>query len=236
MTLQSITGYESVQKYLAEGDIDGGYGPGFFSGLPQPSGPGPIPFPVQTSAGLAHHEQVTQEFRVLTNGSGPLQAQGGAFFFFEDVTAVDDDYCTPGSTTNNCPNQQLWTLQDTTASRQRNDAEAIFGSLDYAVTSAFKATAGVRVTEDHKEFATLYSDTVPPPTPPLNASATASNVSWDVSGYVFDHAGCERLRAYRDRLPRAEFWRARGGAAHSDREVREEHLLRDRRESRPVRS
>ncbi len=182
VTLQSITGYESVQKYLAEGDIDGGYGPGFFSGLPQPSGPGPIPFPSQTSAGLAHHEQVTQEFRVLTNGSGPLQAQGGAFFFFEDVTAVDDDYCTPGSTTNNCPNQQLWTLQDTTASRQRNDAEAIFGSLDYAVTSAFKATAGVRVTEDHKDFATLYSDTVPPPTPPLNASATASNVSWDVSG------------------------------------------------------
>jgi iron complex outermembrane receptor protein len=182
VTLQSITGYESVQKYLAEGDIDGGYGPGFFSGLPQPSGPGLIPFPVQTSAGLAHHEQVTQEFRVLTNGSGPLQAQGGAFFFFENVTAVDDDYCTPGSTINNCPNQQLWTLQDTTASQQRNDAEAIFGSLDYAVTSAFKATAGVRVTEDHKDFATLYSNTVPPPTPPLNASATASNVSWDVSG------------------------------------------------------
>src|SRR3569833_284360 len=28
VTLQSITGYETVQKYLAEGDIDGGYGPG----------------------------------------------------------------------------------------------------------------------------------------------------------------------------------------------------------------
>ncbi len=183
ITLQSITGYESVQKYLAEGDIDGGYGPGnVFSGLPQPSGPGSIPFPVQTSAGLAHHEQVTQEFRVLTNGSGPLQAQVGAFFFFENVTAVDDDYCTPGSTTNNCPTQQLWTLQDTTASQQKNDAEAVFGSLDYTVTPEFKATAGVRVTEDHKEFVTLYSDTVPPPTAPLAASAGASNVSWDVNG------------------------------------------------------
>ena len=184
VTLQSITGYESVQKYLAEGDIDGGYGPGNVFCQPTctvPTGPGSIPFAVQTSAGLAHHEQVTQEFRVLTNGSGPLQAQAGAFFFFENVTAVDDDYCTPGSTTNNCPNQQLWTLQDTTASRQKNDAEAVFGSLDYTVTPAFKATAGVRVTEDHKDFATLYSNTVPPPTAPLDASATASNVSWDVS-------------------------------------------------------
>jgi len=182
VTLQSISGYETVQKYLAEGDIDGGYGPGFFSGLPQPSGPGGIPFPVQTSAGLLHHEQLSQELRVLTNYSGPLQAQGGVYLFYENVEAADDDYCTPGSTVNNCPNVQLWSFQDTTVSRQRNDAEAIFGSLDYTVSPAFKATAGVRLTEDHKEFATLYSDTVPPPTAPLAASASASNVSWDVSG------------------------------------------------------
>ena len=185
VTLQSITGYESVQKYIAEGDIDGGYGPGNVFCQPNctvPTGPGSVPFPVETSAGLAHHNQWTQEFRALTNGSGPLQAQVGAFFFFENVTAVDDDYCTPGSTTNNCPNQQLWTLQDTTASNQKNDAEAIFGNVDYNVTDAFKATAGVRLTQDHKVFTTLYSDAVPPPTAPLDGSATATNVSWDVSG------------------------------------------------------
>ncbi len=182
VTLQSISGYETVQKYLAEGDIDGGFGPGFFSGLPQPSGPGGIPFPVQTSAGLAHHEQLTQEFRALTNYEGPLQAQGGVFLFYENVEAADDDYCTPGSTVNNCPNVQLWSFQDTTVSRQRNDAEAIFGSVDYTPIKEFKATAGVRLTEDHKEFVTLYSNTVPPPSAPLAASASASNVSWDVSG------------------------------------------------------
>jgi iron complex outermembrane recepter protein len=182
VTLQSISGYETVQKYLAEGDIDGGFGPGFFSGLPQPSGPGGIPFPVQTSAGLLHHEQLTQELRALTNYDGPLQAQGGVFLFYENVEAADDDYCTPGSTVNNCPNVQLWSFQDTTVSRQRNDAEAIFGSLDYTPISQFKATAGVRLTEDHKEFVTLYSNTVPPPSAPLAASASASNVSWDVSG------------------------------------------------------
>jgi len=190
VTLQSITGYETVQKYLAVGDIDGGYGPGnvfcnFAPGGCPPvpaSGPGYIPFPVQTSAGLQHHEQLTQEFRVLTNYEGPLQAQGGVFLFYENVEAADDDYCTPGSTTNNCPNVQLWSFQDTTVSRQRNDAEAIFGSVDYKPVEQFKATAGVRLTEDHKEFVTLYSNTVPPPTAPLSASASASNVSWDVSG------------------------------------------------------
>jgi iron complex outermembrane recepter protein len=181
VTLQSISGYETVQKYLAEGDIDGGYGPGFFSGLPQPSGPGPIPFPVQTSAGLLHHEQLSQEFRALTNYDGPLQAQGGIYLFYENVEAADDDYCTPGSTVNNCPNVQLWSFQDTTVSRQRNDAEALFGSVDYTILPEWKTTAGLRFTEDHKEFVTLYSDTVPPPTSPLSASASASNVSWDWS-------------------------------------------------------
>jgi iron complex outermembrane receptor protein len=190
VTLQSITGYETVQKYLAEGDIDGGYGPGnvfcnFAPGGCPPvpaSGPGYIPFAVQTSAGLLHHEQLTQEFRVLTNYQGPLQAQGGVFLFYENVEAADNDYCTPGSQTNNCPNVQLWSYQDSTVSRQRNDAEAIFGSVDYKPIDQFKATAGVRLTEDHKEFVTLFSDTSPPPAPPLTDSASASNVSWDVSG------------------------------------------------------
>ena len=78
VTLQSISGYETVQKYLAEGDIDGGYGPGnvFCAPTcgPPPSGPGYIPFAVETSAGLLHHEQLSQEFRALTNYDGPLQA------------------------------------------------------------------------------------------------------------------------------------------------------------------
>jgi iron complex outermembrane receptor protein len=185
VTLQSISGYETVQKYLSEGDIDGGYGPGNVFCQPTctvPTGPGYIPFAVQTSAGLPHHEQLTQEFRALTNLDGPLQAQGGVYLFYENVTSADNDYCTPGSTVNNCPNVQLFSFQDTTVSRQKNDAEAVFGSVDYAVTSAFKATAGVRLTNDHKEFATLFSNTVPLPTAPLSDSASASNASWDVNG------------------------------------------------------
>lgn len=180
LTLQSISGYETVQNYFSEGDIDGGFGPGFFSGSAQPSGPGPVPFPVQTSAAVLDHEQLTQEFRVVSKNDGPLQGQAGVFLFYENVAAADDDYCTPGSAAPPC-GPLLFTLKDTTAARQKNDAEAIFGSIEYSVTSAFKARAGVRYTEDHKTFDVLYSTAIPAPSPPDHASQGARNVSWDVS-------------------------------------------------------
>jgi len=191
MTLQSISGYESVQKYLAEGDIDGGYGPGNVFCAPNctvATGPGFIPFAVETSSGVANHEQLTQEFRVVSKSDGPLQGQAGVFLFYEKITAADNDYCVPGgSAVATCSAGLLWTLQDTTVARQKNDAEAIFGSLEFSVTPAFKARAGLRFTEDHKEFAVLYSDTVPPPLAPNAESASGSNLSWDVSAsYQFD--------------------------------------------------
>ena len=100
MTLQSITGYESVQRYLAMGDIDGGYGPGAAYNCPPQCSPQQrasyIEFPVETSAGLNSHEQLTQEFRVVSKNDGPLQGQAGVFLFYESVTAADDDYCAPG--------------------------------------------------------------------------------------------------------------------------------------------
>jgi iron complex outermembrane recepter protein len=190
LTLQSITGYESVQKYLAEGDIDAGCGEAFGSNpacnaiFPSGSGPGFIPFSVETSAGLKNHYQLTQEFRVVTKNDGPLNGQAGLFFFYEDATAADDDYCGPGEcTTVVAP--PFFALQDTTVSTQKNNAEAIFGSLDYKFTNALTASAGVRFTEDHKTFSAYYIDYVPPtnnePTPPLSGTRTASNASWDVS-------------------------------------------------------
>jgi iron complex outermembrane receptor protein len=187
VTLQSITGYESVQRYMSLGDIDGGFGPGNVFCQPDctgvaPSGPGYIPFAVETSAGLLHHEQFTQEFRVLTNGDGPLQGQAGLYAFYEDVTADDNDYCVPGGAAAVCANQNLWTLQDTTVSTQRNNAEAVFGSVSYTVIDPLKLTAGVRYTHDAKKFMLDYSNTVPPPSPPNSASADANNVSWDASG------------------------------------------------------
>jgi iron complex outermembrane receptor protein len=71
---------------------------------------------------------------------------------------------------------------DDTISQQKNDAEAVFGSLEYTATPEFKLRAGVRYTKDHKEFSIPFTDLAAPPIGPRAKSASASNVSWDVSG------------------------------------------------------
>jgi iron complex outermembrane receptor protein len=187
VTLQSISGYETVQKYFSEGDIDGGYGTGNVFGPPtQPTGPGPIAFAVQTSAALLHHEQITQEFRALTSGEGPFQAQGGLYLFYEDATSADNDYCLPGQagdpTTGVCDTAPVWTQSDTTVDRQINNAEAFFVSFSYEVLTDLKLTAGARYTHDDKTFRLVESTTLTPPeVPPYKEEAVANNVSWDVS-------------------------------------------------------
>jgi len=177
--LFSITGYETIPHYFTQGDIDGGNGDGGFFGPPTPGVPVPptyIGFPVETSGGIVSHKQLTQEVRAASDWSGPLQVQGGVFIFYEDVTAFSDDYDPTGAT-----------LVDTTISRQRNDAEAVFASVDYKVTPKLRLRAGVRWTEDHKRFDLLTDETTVPPivslgdSPPYTEKETASNISWDAS-------------------------------------------------------
>ena len=169
VTYQSITGYESIRHYLTIGDIDGGYGPGVFVDPTVPSGPGFIPFAVETGGGTTNHHQLTQEFRAISNQSGPLQGQAGIFLFDENVEALGNDYV-----------YNSLTLTDSTLSRQKNDAQAIFGSLEYAFTPAFKLRAGLRFTWDHKTFSVPFTNVTNPP-PFTTASASATKLSWDLS-------------------------------------------------------
>jgi len=169
-TYQSITGYESIRHYLTIGDIDGGYGPGVFVNPAVASGPGFIPFAVETGGGISSHYQLTQEFRAVSNTTGPLQGQAGIFLFDENVEAIGNDY-----------NYNSLALLDTTVSRQKNDAEAIFGSLEYAFTPALKIRAGLRFTEDHKTFSVPYTNVAGGLPPPESASVRASRVNWDFS-------------------------------------------------------
>jgi iron complex outermembrane receptor protein len=167
VTLQSITGYESITNYFTQGDIDGGFGAGFFAGAP--SGPGFIPFGVETAGGIKSHYQLTQEFRAITTLSGPWQGQLGIFLFDEDTQAFGNDYDITGKT-----------LVDTTISRQKNDAEAVFGSVEYTATSALKLHGGLRYTSDHKEFSVPFTNVAGSAPSPLS-KANASNLSWDAS-------------------------------------------------------
>ncbi len=168
-TVQSITGYESIRHYNTIGDIDGGYGPGFFSGAPPSQwGPGFIPFPVETGGEVTNY-QLTQEFRLVSHTDGPLQGQAGLFFFYDSTTSNGVDYV-----------YNTLEVTDTTISTQKNDAEAVFGSLEYAFSPTVKLRGGVRYTLDHKTFDVPYSD-LAGLTVPQHQSASANKFNWDLA-------------------------------------------------------
>ena len=157
--LYSITGYETISSYFSRGDIDGG----------TPTGPGFIPFQVQTGGGVGDDKQFSQEFRVESKNDGPLNWQTGLYYFNEDVTGNSANF---DSTTQ----QQTSYLQN----RQKNTAYAVFGSLTYDVNDRFKLRGGLRYTQDKKDFSTEVADNVTF-SGPGSISESKSNVSWDLS-------------------------------------------------------
>jgi iron complex outermembrane receptor protein len=184
-SLFSITGYETLDTFN-RGDIDGGFGNQF---TPR-SGPGFIPFSSETADGIPSHSQFTQEFRLESNYSGPLNWQAGLFAFIEDYTVESFSYDTPNGSAQD--GYQRIT--------QTNDAYAIFGALTYDVSPALRLRGGLRYTYDKKELdveayensgfvpcvllgkCTLDQLAAQEPDGQLSASPSDSEVSWDVSG------------------------------------------------------
>ncbi|MBB6091319.1 iron complex outermembrane receptor protein [Povalibacter uvarum] len=170
VALYSITGYETLDTY-SRGDIDGGYGCGF-CGLP--NGPGFIPFPSETADGVPSLDQFTQELRLESQSDGAFNWQAGVYYFDEDYDIESFAYDSLGT---GAQTQYL-------RSNQTNTAYALFGSISYAMTDAFELSAGVRYTNDEKDFVTGVPEgfTFPDPTLPTTASLSDSKVNWDVSG------------------------------------------------------
>lgn len=173
VTLHSISAIETVQPF-SRADVDGGYnvhlGPNFQ--LPPYAKEGDVFFPVETSDALTDHRQLTQEFRLESNGRGPLRWQGGVYLFDERYTMDQIDYFVP------LPDGRVLTSQT-------NRAYAVFGSVNYDVTADFKLRAGLRYTQDKKSLAILAGA--------VNATAGTSaktddnKVNWDLSGtYALD--------------------------------------------------
>jgi iron complex outermembrane receptor protein len=166
LALHSITGYETVRSF-SRGDIDGGFGAAFAP----PSGPGTIPFPSETADAMRGHGQLTQEFRVESTAAGPLKWQGGVYLFHEDYHIDSSSYDSLGG----------GAQTGLTTTRQKNDAWAAFGSVNYEVSPVLKLRGGLRYTHDKKDLAT-------DPDPSLDASnglstsTSDSKVSWDLSG------------------------------------------------------
>ena len=171
LNIYSITGYETVSAY-SRGDIDGGYGAAF---LPSGGGPGFIPFPSESAAGIRDHKQVTQEVRVESKAKGPLTWQGGVYLFQESLGFDSYTYNTLGNNV-----QSGATLR----SDQTNDTYAVFGGLTYAMNPDLKVRGGIRYTQDKKTLATQPLPAGDPnPTNAANGLGSSSDnnqVNWDL--------------------------------------------------------
>ena len=169
VSLHSITGYETVNFY-SRADVDGGFGASYAP----PMGPGFIPFTAETADGLPTHRQFSQEFRIESNYASPLQWIGGVYAFNEHIAVDSFDFNTLGGG-----------VQDGYAQQQQTSkSQALFGSLNYAVSDKLKVRAGLRYTDDKKDF--TASRTMSPvgggPIGPLTANPRSTNTSWDLSG------------------------------------------------------
>jgi iron complex outermembrane receptor protein len=172
VTLHSITGYEAAQFY-SRADVDGGYGAVYA----QPSGPGFIPFVVETADVLPNHKQLTQELRAESNYAGPLQWIGGLFYFKEDIRidSIAFDSLAPGN-----PQNPFYATQT-----QDTKSWAAFGSLNYTVSDKLKVRGGLRYTSDKKHFSASRIEATT--AGPFLIDRDSNNVSWDVSGtYALD--------------------------------------------------
>ncbi|MFZ5608609.1 MAG: TonB-dependent receptor [Pseudomonadota bacterium] len=153
-TVTSITAFETTNGFSL-GDIDGGFGAVF---LP-PFGPGFIPFPAVTQDGIDDLDQVTQEIRFASNSAGPLRWQFGGFYFNSDLTITTDPF-----------------FIDPTTVRHKNTSWALFGQGSYDLSEALTLTAGLRYTDDKKDFSALAA-----PVPTADVNVSDDDLSWDVS-------------------------------------------------------
>jgi iron complex outermembrane recepter protein len=191
ITLNSISAFDRA-RYYSRGDVDGGLGSRFGNipnGPDYPGQPALIPFDAQTADGLPWLQQITQELRVSSNTKEALQWLGGLYFFREklQVDSFNFDSFAVGDPQNGYAKQQ-----------QRSQSYALFGSMNYAITSALKIRGGIRYTDDQKDFEGQRTQT---PfggnnTPLLTANPRSSNTSWDLgANYALNPATTVFARA-----------------------------------------
>ncbi|MBT9446014.1 MAG: TonB-dependent receptor [Hyphomonadaceae bacterium] len=152
-TITSITGYDTADG-SSRGDIDGGVAG---------TGPGFIPFDSDTTDSLNDLKQITQEIRIASPDEGRLTWQAGAYYFDSEfeVTTAGAGFPPPATV------------------RHENTSWAVFAQTAYDLTEALNVTAGLRYTEDEKDFtaiaAPLYA------VKPAPVSVSDEQVSWDLS-------------------------------------------------------
>ena len=160
-SINSITSFQDADG-SSRGDIDGGVvdftqsatpPPGITSAdidifcvpgpcVPVRTWPGAIWVPSVTEDG-AETEQFTQEFRVSSDTDGALSWQAGAFFFDSKLTVTTDSFASYGFDPTNVQHTRV---------QHQNQSWGIFGQGSYDVSDQLTLTAGVRYTDDQKDF------------------------------------------------------------------------------------
>jgi iron complex outermembrane receptor protein len=169
-TVTSVTGWERINNMYSRGDIDGGYGP-YPGGV---YGPGFIPFSSESADGIPKLDQFTEELRLASNGTGEFTWIVGAYYFNEnvDIDSFSYDSLTAGNPQNGHAIQN-----------QKTDSYALFGSLGYTLSDSWSLKAGLRYTNDKKDFSADRPQPLfqPPLTHPITRHTDDSNASWDLS-------------------------------------------------------
>jgi iron complex outermembrane receptor protein len=134
-TLTGIVGsYQGSSS--GDGDIDGGV-------ASAPTGaPYKTPFNSETGTLSSDLQQYTYELRLASNGDGPLGWQVGAFYWDERFNLVSGTFNGTGGV---MPTR----ITDIV---QKSDSWSIFGQGSYQLTEALKVTAGVRYTDDSRDY------------------------------------------------------------------------------------
>lgn len=159
-TLTGVVGsYQGTSA--GNGDIDGGV-------LGDPVNSGTVPFPSETGTLSSDLIQNTYELRLSSNGDGPFGWQVGAFYWDERFNLVSANF-------NGFGGIMPTIITDIV---QKSDSWSIFGQGRYQVTDALKLTAGVRYTDDSRDFRGQRILGAPLD---VTESVGDEQVSWDVS-------------------------------------------------------
>ncbi|MFA6218472.1 MAG: TonB-dependent receptor [Erythrobacter sp.] len=150
-TLTSITAWANSSG-SSRGDIDGGN---------LVTGPGFIPFPSDTQDSIDLN-QFTQEVRLASADTGTFAWQVGGFYFNSGFGVTTVGFTFPPPVTVN----------------HTNESWAVFGQGTYRLGDRAKLTAGLRYTDDQKDFF-VVSGAAPQPT-----HVEDNRVSWDLAGFV----------------------------------------------------
>ena len=137
-TFRSITGYRTAEAYSMYDQTGIGYRNGF----------GVTPTPLAFSFPVLEDEeitQITQEFRLLSNGDGPLNWLVGAYIQEDDVDKFDKYLAeVPLTVLGTLSGESHWVNNGETSSR------AVFGQVGYEFADQLRGTVGVRWSQDEK--------------------------------------------------------------------------------------